>query len=720
MMKKVSVIIPMYQSEKYIRQCLDSVLRQTFRDMEIIVIDDGSADRGPKICEELGRTDDRIRLHRQKNGGVSAARNYGIETAGGEYLFFLDSDDVIHPLLIENMVRQAEERQADLVFCGYRKLEARELNKVLDMAWAEKESDAVLDAASAEGKDAENWFHIQYVNQLSGIGGKLLRRAAIGALRFDRSLINGEDTLFLYYFIRSQIRVACLRKDWYYYRIHPESVTQSSAMRSGKRYFESSRRIRNEEYQRGNTDFALTWERFGIVQIEKNYEMLKNAGNQKGCRSLRVLAARERRHPMFRQLVLSEKLLYGLCFFCHPVFVPVNRQVPGLLKWKEAFTMKKKHSDIGIITFHCSNNYGAMLQAYGLKTFLRRNGKPADIVRYEPFYMTGRHWWIPYAPIRGLKGRIWGMFNMWNEFRIHLQTKEDFSRQLRNMNYFRYKYLVDKKQRKVLSLAGLKRLKYKYYVVGSDQIWNPDITCGLRKAYFGAFDNKWKKKVISYAASFGGAELTRRHDKEFAKLVRRLDAVSVREEAAVPYVERLYGKEVTAVLDPVFFLKKESWQKVERIPDRVKDRSYILVYVTEPNEAMSDYAKKLSRETELPVIEVRAGQLGTNAGFEVDHTAGPAELLGYIHKAEYVVSNSFHAVAFSMIYEKQFLAFVHSRLGTRMRNIIDIHGLQDRLCEEKPGIDIHDEIDWETVRERTKESVRASGEFLLKHLETGE
>ena len=73
-----------------------------------------------------------------------------------------------------------------------------------------------------------------------------------------------------------------------------------------------------------------------------------------------------------------------------------------------------------------------------------------------------------------------------------------------------------------------------------------------------------------------------------------------------------------------------------------------------------------------------------------------------------------------MIYEKRFIAFVHSRLGARVRNIIDIHGLRDRLCEEKPVIDIHDEIDWENVRKRTKESVRASGEFLLKHLETGE
>lgn len=112
--------------------------------------------------------------------------------------------------------------------------------------------------------------------------------------------------------------------------------------------------------------------------------------------------------------------------------------------------MTKKHADIGIITFHCSNNYGAMLQAYGLKSFLRGNGKDAEIVRYEPPYMTGRHWWIPYAPIRGLKGRIWGVFNLWNGFMAHLRTKEDFSRQLANMNYFRYRYLVDKRRRKIL------------------------------------------------------------------------------------------------------------------------------------------------------------------------------------------------------------------------------------------------------------------------------
>lgn len=222
--------------------------------------------------------------------------------------------------------------------------------------------------------------------------------------------------------------------------------------------------------------------------------------------------------------------------------------------------------------------------------------------------------------------------------------------------------------------------------------------------------------MISYAASFGGAELPACNDKRFSELVSHVDEISVREEAAVPYVERITGRKAAAVLDPVFFLKKESWQKVERIPAKAEEGRFILVYVTEPNQEMADYAKKLSQEKGLPVIEVRAGQLGLDMGFDVDHTAGPAELLGYIHKAEYVVSNSFHAVAFSIIYEKQFLAFVHKSLGARMRNIINIHGLQDRLCEDGERFDIDTSVDWEAVRQKTKENVRASGEFLLKNL----
>lgn len=375
--------------------------------------------------------------------------------------------------------------------------------------------------------------------------------------------------------------------------------------------------------------------------------------------------------------------------------------------------MAGKSAETGIITFHCSNNFGAMLQAYGLKRFLCDNGIPTEIVRYEPFYMTGRHWWIPYAPIPGLKGRIWCLFNMWNGFLAHMRVREQFSKQRGNMDRFRKKYLLEKGQRGILSVAGLRRLRYRYYIVGSDQIWNPQITCGLRKAYFGAFENKQKEKVISYAASFGGASINARYDRQFERLVKHIDALSVREEAAVTYVKRFYEGEVKAVLDPVFFLKKESWQKVEAAPDQ---KGYILLYVTEGNRNMAEYARKLSQEKGLPVVEVRAGQQGIDMGFLLDVTAGPAEFLGYIHHAEYVVTNSFHAVAFGIIFQKKFLAFAHSNLSARLRNILQIHRLEDKICQDGEGKDIDAKVDWEDVERRTEGAVRESGAFLLENL----
>ena len=120
-MKKVSVIIPMYNSENYIGQCIRSVTDQTYRNLEIIVVDDGSTDEGARVCAELMETDARIRLCRQENRGVSAARNHGIQAATGEYVFFLDSDDAIHPLLLGELLGRAEENNAQLAFCGYRK-----------------------------------------------------------------------------------------------------------------------------------------------------------------------------------------------------------------------------------------------------------------------------------------------------------------------------------------------------------------------------------------------------------------------------------------------------------------------------------------------------------------------------------------------------------------------------------------------------------------------
>ncbi len=113
-MPKISVIVPVYNVEKYLRRCIDSILNQTFTDFELILVDDGSPDRCPAICDEYALKDNRIRVIHKQNGGLSSARNAGIDIAQGVYLFFSDSDDVIHPDTLRILLVTAEKRQSQI------------------------------------------------------------------------------------------------------------------------------------------------------------------------------------------------------------------------------------------------------------------------------------------------------------------------------------------------------------------------------------------------------------------------------------------------------------------------------------------------------------------------------------------------------------------------------------------------------------------------------
>lgn len=428
-MKKISVIIPVYNAERYIEQCLWSVTGQTYGSLEIIAVDDGSADDSAAVCGRLAETDGRIRVLRQKNSGVSAARNLGLNAATGEYVFFLDSDDAIHPRLLEEMLWQAEENHAQLVFCGYRKLDSDRLGAVLEAASGsagEAQREAVSGSEektqrgtaygtveepalpetgrgrksdcpevseragrarclAADEAGTEEWFHVKYTDTFSGIGGKLILREAVGELRFDRGLINGEDTFFLYQMVRNRVRSVYCLEEWYYYRMHGESVTSSAGTARRMGYFESAVRIRDGEYGRGNAEHAMRWEILAVDQIRRSYETQRRrktgraegtgsaertgraeragsaertgrgkaggtgnvgsagargkadrdgegGGAEKARRELRKIAAEEKRHPLFRRICLSDRLLFACCFGCYPAYVILNRIILGLAK----------------------------------------------------------------------------------------------------------------------------------------------------------------------------------------------------------------------------------------------------------------------------------------------------------------------------------------------------------------------------------------------------
>ena len=118
MEKKVSLIVPVYNGENYLKDCVDSILGQTLREIEILLVDDGSKDRTPQLCDAYAAADERVRVIHQENRGLGMARNAGLDAAEGIYVTFVDSDDYISGEMCEKMYQAAEQYQADMVLAG--------------------------------------------------------------------------------------------------------------------------------------------------------------------------------------------------------------------------------------------------------------------------------------------------------------------------------------------------------------------------------------------------------------------------------------------------------------------------------------------------------------------------------------------------------------------------------------------------------------------------
>lgn len=332
----VSIIVPVYNSHRYIEECISSVLAQTYTHWELLLIDDGSTDRSPEVCRKFGLADERIQIFSQKNQGVSAARNLGIEEAAGEYIFFLDSDDAIHPLLIEKLVKQAENLQAEMAFCSYVKLDDWQMKERVN---GDTEKECALQTEEgmgrtsgkacavlwkrAEGQETEEWFHIRFEKELSCIGGKLIRKNCIGGQRFHGRLVSGEDTVFLYELCRRQVKMVYVEAEWYYYRINPDSVSHTYDMRMIRQKWKVYERIRDQEDKRGHLTWALKWERALVWNILSMYLVTKNRKDWENSRCLKRQMLLEMKNPLYRRLPYGLKVLFfGLLMGCS--FPPVR------------------------------------------------------------------------------------------------------------------------------------------------------------------------------------------------------------------------------------------------------------------------------------------------------------------------------------------------------------------------------------------------------------
>lgn len=237
-MPKVSVIVPVYNVENYLKECLDSVINQTLQDLEIICINDGSTDGSLKILEEYQKRDERIQVISQKNGGLSAARNTGMNAATGEYLYFFDSDDAIAPETLKELYELCQKNKLDIVYFDSKIVyENKELRRKFAIAEEEagrkKEYQEVL-----PGPDLFAEFVSNKDYRVSACRQFLRRQFIEGiGLRFYPGILH-EDNLFTFLSILQARRTQYVKKAYFYRRMRPNSImTRPRTYRNFQGYF---------------------------------------------------------------------------------------------------------------------------------------------------------------------------------------------------------------------------------------------------------------------------------------------------------------------------------------------------------------------------------------------------------------------------------------------------------------------------------------------------
>lgn len=351
-----------------------------------------------------------------------------------------------------------------------------------------------------------------------------------------------------------------------------------------------------------------------------------------------------------------------------------------------------------IVTFHCVPNYGAALQVLALQKTLMKFSSSVNILDYRQKALTDQY---NLLNIHSLKGMILSLYNISNSWKRNNKFKE-FQNQ-----YFQLTSPIFENPTKVTSLDC------DYIFLGSDQIWNPRITGGYDKIYFGDFFTKEDCKRISYAASIGISSLNEREEEQLKSLIVKIDNVSVRENNARQILGTLTDKPIEVVLDPTLLVEKREWECI-----RVKKNygKFLLLYSLSDYDETREIAKRVSKIMNIKIIEISTKNKKPfeTKQHKIIYTAGPAEFIGLISAAEFVVTDSFHGTVFSLIYHKPFYTIPNKTKGSRMVELLDRTGLSDRLITDTEKFLYNPKIDYAKVDEILNIEKAKSLEFIRK------
>jgi len=322
---------------------------------------------------------------------------------------------------------------------------------------------------------------------------------------------------------------------------------------------------------------------------------------------------------------------------------------------------------VGILTFHRALNYGAVLQAYALQRAIESLGLDVEILDYRcpALERTYRSLYLHERSLRGVLTTI-----TYLPIRLARRTKFASFRR-RNLHLSTSSYVPAT----IREADG----RYDRFVVGSDQVWNPDLT-DADPTFFLDFVGDADQKV-SYAASLGKSGVLDRHADTYLARLTSFGSISVREQDGQEFLRALLDRGVAWVLDPVLLAEPEVFRVLAVSPQR--STPYIFAYCLHETE-LYRYVEHLSRLTGLPVVyfpgSIRTRVVGTRV-----LSPSPEEFLGWIRDAAYVVTDSFHVVAFSIVFRKVFKAQLKSalpELNSRITSLLGRVGLERQVISK--------------------------------------
>ena len=325
---------------------------------------------------------------------------------------------------------------------------------------------------------------------------------------------------------------------------------------------------------------------------------------------------------------------------------------------------------------------------------------------YRPQYIEDSFGVFLKDRYREAKGDLKKLFIFWIKtiLRFPFTLKREYKFKVFRNKYFHLsdKHYVNKQEMREADFD------YTHYFFGSDQIWNPELTEGLDSIFFGDFHKNAKK--ISYAASLGANSFSQDEMNRLIKYTNYLDVIGVREVSAKMLLEKNSDQPIYLNIDPTLLIEEDVWQRLA--DTSVFNGKYIFVYALEINEELIKIAKDLSERKGLKIIfcdlKNRYGKNGKSR-----YSTDPIEFLKLIKYADYVVTNSFHGTVFSVVYEKQFLSVPHKTRSTRVKDLLTMLEIPERVVySHEDCVDIDETINYVNVKNKLEQLRKESINYI--------